>query len=175
MAVTITLAKDSRDVDLINLTVLGSVVSPIDTTVLNIVTPSLESLVVNLTPEEFINPEDPANLPPITMALTPTMLGLSSFEDGVYAFTYIVNYTDLTVETAPAGYILFDCNTLNAWMALMEKHIGLDAICSNEPEQVQRSEARELLNAATEFFNLSQYTQAKKALDAALEFLNSCT
>lgn len=170
MAVTISLSTQNRGLDTIGMTVEGALNTTVASTRVAVVDPSLNSYTVNLSPEEF---SVPTSLP-ITRDITAAMLGLTTFEDGVYSFTYTVNYTDLSNEITPAAYLLFDNNTIIAWVGVMQKHIGLDCICVNEPEQVKRTEARELINASQEFFELARYDDAKKSLETAQEFLSNC-
>lgn len=170
MSVTIALSKIDRSIDKIGMTVSGTLNTTVLNTRLTVVDPDNVSYIVNLSPEEFSVP----TVLPLTREILATMLGLTSYSDGVWSFTYTVNYTDASQEITPAAYILFDNNTVIAYMALMTKHIGLDCICGNEPTHRKRSSANELIEAAETFFELVRFDEARKSLSTALEFINDC-
>jgi hypothetical protein len=169
MAVSITLALVNRDLDKINLVVDGAYDSTASTTEVNVITPDGVLVNTNLVATNFtLSPTFP-----FTRTLTPTMLGLDSFIDGVYSVSYIINYVDTTIETTGYSEILFENNAVTAWNNLMEEHIALNSVCSDANTIRKRSESREMIQSAREFFDIGRANDAKTMIEGALELINT--
>ena len=170
MAVTVTTSLPSIERDSLDLTISGTLDGTVEDIVVDVVDPNNVAYNFTLTPDVFTNP----TTLPQTYSLSPFIIGINTtnFEDGAYSFTVTIDYTGVTpTEIATVSYLLFNNNLRSAYVDLFESTICLWSSCSkNDKEKI--SQARQSLDAAQVFFDLSRYNDAKRVLDCGLDVVN---
>lgn len=168
MAINISATLEGNDLEKINLNISGTFSDTIVSTSLEVLTPDGDSIVVNLYATNFSIP-----IVPQVRVITPVLLGLNEFIDGVYSLKYTVNYASDPSEVTDFSSVLFNNVVMNKWIDLMEEHITINCVYSNAPEVRKRSESREMIEAANEFFLNGRFNEAKLMLEGALDLITN--
>lgn len=170
MAVTVTASLVGRDRDKIAFTFLGSETGTLTGIVLDLLDPNEDPFSESLDP---ITNTEIANIPSEELILTATDFGYlySNFIDGVYKITATTSYSDADDEESII-YLLFNNNAVQSWVDLVEK-TAFSGSWNSQAKKKVTTESREYIQAASEFYLLSRFSDAKSLLDHSIDISES--
>lgn len=109
-----------------------------------------------------------------TYSITTTLAGYPStdFEDGTYSFVLTATLDDNSVLTSATTYYLMDINVKKCWANKFEDAIDEGDVALTDAEKRNRTEVRELIQAAEVYFSQFRYTNASDLLKRANDLCN---